>query len=97
MRESVIEKYLHGCVTAAGGTTRKFVSPGRRGVPDRIVIWPLFPKAAVHFVETKAPKKGPTPQQIREHARLEKMNCTVFVVSTRESVDVYVNLHRRRK
>jgi hypothetical protein len=35
-----VEAYLKKQVAADGGSTRKFVSPGRRGVPDQIVIWP---------------------------------------------------------
>ena len=35
-RESIIEKHLAAAVKAAGGVAYKFVSPGRRSVPDRI-------------------------------------------------------------
>lgn len=87
MRESTIERYLHQQVTKAGGTTRKFVSPGHKDVPDRIVIWPL---AGVHFVETKAPGKKPRAGQLREHARLRKLGCTVLTIESPKEVDTYV-------
>lgn len=41
MRESKIEQYLKEQVEAAGGECRKFVSPGRRGVPDQLVLMGL--------------------------------------------------------
>ncbi|STB57700.1 Uncharacterised protein [Citrobacter freundii] len=39
-RESLIEKHLVAEVKKAGGVAFKFVSPGRRSVPDRIVLLP---------------------------------------------------------
>jgi hypothetical protein len=98
MRESTVEKHLHREVERAGGTTRKFKSPGRPNVPDRIVIWPptaytaLLPQ--VHFIETKAPGKKPRPAQQREFARLEAFGCTVLVLDTKEAVDNYVKGQR---
>lgn len=93
MRESVVEKYLHTEVTTAGGTTRKFKSPGRKAVPDRIVIWSGKNGSAmanVHFVETKAPSKKPRADQAREHRRLRKLGCVVLVIDTKLKVDKYV-------
>lgn len=94
MRETKIETYLHAQVVKYGGTTRKWVSPGHRGVPDRIVIWPLdcdaCKAATVHFIETKAPKKDAKPHQAREHERLRKFGCTVLVINTKEKVDAYI-------
>lgn len=105
MRESKIEKYLHDEVTKTGrGTTRKWKSPGRRAVPDRIVIWAagqgmrvkdgsftcVARPATIHFVEMKAPKKGPRPEQAREHERLRDLGCVVLVLNTKAKVDAYV-------
>jgi hypothetical protein len=100
MRESTIEKYLHRRVEQAHGTTRKFKSPGRPHVPDRIVIWPDFYAARpmntrVHFVECKAPGKRPRPGQAREHVRLQKLGCVVLVLDTKEKVDAYVERNKR--
>ncbi len=39
-RESLIEKHLVAEVKKAGGVAFKFVSPGHRSVPDRIVLLP---------------------------------------------------------
>lgn len=101
MRESVIEKYLHDKVTAAGGTTRKFSSAHRPNNPDRIVIWPegfigfVQYIATIDFVECKAPGEKPRPGQVREHKRLRDMGCTVLVLDTKEKIDAYVKANKR--
>lgn len=106
MRESVIEKYLHKQVVAAGGWTDKFVSPGRPNVPDRIVTWPgemvAFPRskksyrlsAKIDFVECKAPGEKARPAQVRDHDRRRCMGATVLVLDTKELVDLYVEHNR---
>lgn len=101
--EAKVETHLHREVEKAGGTTRKFVSPGHRGVPDRVVIWPrvhpltyyrhqpnVVHAAEVHFVETKAPGKDAEKHQAREHVRLQKLGCVVLVLDTIRKVDNYV-------
>lgn len=89
MVERLIEQHLCTRVMELGGTTLKFTSPSRVGVPDRIVIWPGTP-AVIHFVEVKAPKKKPRASQLREHARLREAGCTVLVIDSKEAVDNYV-------
>lgn len=100
MRESAIERYLHTQVEKAGGTTRKFKSPGRRNVPDRIVIWPERAKLVrgyvhrlsreIHFVELKAPGEKLRPAQERERNRLAALGCQVFMFNGWEQIDAYV-------
>ena len=51
MRESSIERKLVQGIKKAGGLCMKFTSPGRRGVPDRIIL--IYGK--ILFVELKAP------------------------------------------
>lgn len=53
--EKEIEKKLRQQVEAIGGKCLKWVCPGWRGVPDRLV---LLPGGRIHFVETKRPKDG---------------------------------------
>ncbi len=48
--ENDLEKTLKRFVTQKGGVCLKFVSPGTRGVPDRMVIWPT---GRVDFIELK--------------------------------------------
>lgn len=90
MRESKIEKLLREGVEAAGGMCEKFVSPGKRGVPDRIVTW----RGEVHFVELKKPGETPEPHQLRDHARRREFKQKVFVLDSEEAVDWYLrNCH----
>jgi len=52
IRECTVEKELVARVQAEGGQAYNFASPGRRGVPDRLV---LLPGRAPEFVELKRP------------------------------------------
>ncbi|MGS2677688.1 VRR-NUC domain-containing protein [Citrobacter freundii] len=79
-RESLIEKHLVAEVKKAGGRTYKFVSPGRRSVPDRIV---LLPGGRLIFVECKAPGKSPRADQLREHERLRSLGFIVVVLDSK--------------
>ncbi|MBU4684719.1 VRR-NUC domain-containing protein [Cedecea davisae] len=79
-RESLIEKHLVAEVKKAGGVAFKFVSPGRRSVPDRIV---LLPGGRLVFVECKAPGKPPRDDQLREHERLRALGFTVVVLDSK--------------
>jgi hypothetical protein len=38
MRERDVESYFRQRVIKLGGMTRKYTSPGQRGVPDRIMF-----------------------------------------------------------
>ena len=60
------------------GKCLKFVCPGWRGVPDRIL---LFPGGRVYFVETKRPKGGKVePLQTWWKRQLEGLGFTVWHV-----------------
>lgn len=103
MRESKIEQYLRREVERRGGRCLKFVSPGRRGVPDRIVQWPerlwdpvsagLVRLARTHYVETKRPGGRLSPHQRREHAWLHRHGFPVLVLDTITKVDNYIRRH----
>ncbi len=93
MLESTIEKYFKASVRAHGGDSMKFVSPGRRNVPDQLVTWPrrdIFTAMRTDFAEIKAPGKKPQPGQLREHARLRALGYRVVVIESKEAVDNYV-------
>jgi len=79
-RESTIEKHLVTEVKKAGGIAYKFLSPGRRAVPDRLV---LLPGGRAVFVECKAPGEKPRPEQLREHERLRALGLTVVVLDSK--------------
>ncbi|MDE1483946.1 VRR-NUC domain-containing protein [Xenorhabdus bovienii] len=80
IRESVIENHLVKEIKKAGGIAYKFVSPGRRSVPDRICV---LPGGRVVFVECKAPGEKPRPDQLREHERLRALGCEVVVLDNK--------------
>lgn len=84
MRESTIENYLVRRIKALGGIADKFTSPGKRSVPDRLVI---LPGNEIIFVELKAPGKKPTPNQMKDHERRRALGCVVLVIDSKEGVD----------
>lgn len=88
MREREIEQYFIRRVREAGGLQRKFVSPGVRGVPDRIVVH----DGNVHFVELKASGQLPRDDQRREHRRLQEAGARVWIIDSKEEVDYFIGL-----
>ncbi|MCG3463471.1 VRR-NUC domain-containing protein [Xenorhabdus bovienii] len=85
IRESVIENHLVKEIKKAGGIAYKFVSPGRRSVPDRICV---LPGGRVVFVECKAPGEKPRPDQLREHERLRALGCEVVVLDNKNLEEI---------
>lgn len=81
IRESTVENNLVKKVKAAGGTAYKFTSPGRKAVPDRLV---LLPGGRVVFVECKAPGEQPRTDQVREHNRLRALGFKVVVLDSKD-------------
>ena len=63
-------------VRMAGGEVRKCEWVGHVGAPDLFIMIP-----GIHiWVEVKAPGKTPKPRQLREHEKMEKSGCIVYVV-----------------
>lgn len=82
--EKSTEAYLRDEVKRLGGRSYKWVSPGRAGVPDRIVI---MPPGRVVFVELKSEGKTSTDQQKKRQAELRALGCTVYAdIDTKEKV-----------
>ena len=86
MLEKTIEAALVRRVKELGGLCEKFVSPGRRSVPDRLVT---LPGGRIVFIEVKAPGKGPTELQERDHWRRRKLGCEVLVINNIEDVEKF--------
>jgi hypothetical protein len=86
MREREIEAYFVKRVKEAGGLQRKFVSPGHRGVPDRVFVL----NGKVVFVELKAPDKRLRADQAREHVKFRGAGATTWVIDTKEGVDRFI-------
>lgn len=97
--EGKVEDYFVQQCEANGALVRKLAYIGRRGAPDRMVVWPhiYYGKAnggdlihRIDFVELKAPGQKPDPHQEREHARLRAQGCNVYVIDSKEAVDRYI-------
>ncbi len=87
--ESSIESYLRRRVKETGGQHRKIRWIGRRGAADELIWW-TFPRVAL--VECKAlgesiDKRSP---QGREIVAMREANWPVFVVNSREQVDIVI-------
>lgn len=83
--EGQVETYLHNTVVLLGGMTYKFVVPGVRGYPDRIV---KLPGVDAFLVELKKPKGGVVArlQKVR-HEELRAIGWRVYLAKDRGEVD----------
>lgn len=87
MLERDIERKLGEHLKALGCLYYKFVSPGQRGVPDRIVI---CPDGKVVFVELKQPAGRLAINQSVQHVRLVNHGQMVVVVWNMEQAKAFV-------
>ena len=81
MRESKIEGEVCRYARAKNVLVFKFVSPGFRGVPDRLFI---SPTGRCFFVEFKQAGKALRPEQERAKILIENHRVGVFVVDNIE-------------
>lgn len=84
-RENKVETYLRDQVKLLGGDTRKWVSPGRDGVPDQIVFL-----SNIFFVEVKTYDGRLSEAQKREHERLRTLGSDVCTVYGNKGVDMLI-------
>jgi len=91
MLERDVEGYLVKQVAKLGGKAYKFSSPSNRSIPDRICC---LPRGLTKYVECKAPWKEPTPLQAKVIKYLRSLGHEVFVVDTKEKVDILINIWR---
>jgi hypothetical protein len=91
--EGDIEKYFVKRVEDCGAMAEKFTSPGKKFVPDRLVTWPRYGFATIHFVELKTIGGKLEPGQTRDHERRRKLGAFVFVLWTKDQVDQYIDIH----
>jgi hypothetical protein len=85
--EKDVEGYLKRQCSKHGMLCYKFNSPGRTGVPDRIIVF----AGMIFFVECKAPAGKLTPNQVANHAELFKQGVTVCVVKSFFEVDTLLS------
>lgn len=86
MKESPIERHLCKLIAKAGGRAYKWVSPGNKGVPDRLV----FLHGAVFLIETKATNGRLSTMQKVQQRMLAKQGQYVNVLSSKEAVSEWV-------
>lgn len=87
MRESTLERRLVREVERIGGRAPKWVSPGNRGVPDRIVI---LPGGRTIFVEMKKPGESLEPLQRKWAKELIGMGHEVYKIDSEDQVDWFI-------
>lgn len=87
IRENKVETYLDAEVKKRGGITRKWISPGRDGVPDRIIRLPGWPLGKCWLVEVKTVDGELEPSQRLEQRRLHKAGFIVFTVYGEKDID----------
>lgn len=91
-RERYVEKKLVDGIAGLGGRCLKWVSPGTRGVPDRIV---LLPGGRVLFVEVKRDGGSPSKLQKYWHRKLKNLGMDArFVEGVREVEELLDELGR---
>jgi len=90
VRENKVERYLNTQINLIGGITRKWVSPGRDGVPDRIVIL----RGSVYFCEVKTVDGKLSKAQVREHDRIRTAGAEVWTLFGEQGVDDFVQTVR---
>ena len=89
MRESEanLERRLVSEVKRIGGIAPKFISPGNRGVNDRLVI---LSGGRTIYVEMKAPGKPLEPLQVRWAKILRNMGHQVYKIDSHEDIDQFI-------
>jgi len=75
--EKDLEPKLRKEIEARGGKAYKWVSPGNRGVPDRIVF---MPNGKVYLVELKSTGEVPSKIQLYVHGVLRRLGLKVYVI-----------------
>lgn len=90
MLEKTLENQLRQAVEKAGGLCLKWTCPGRRGVPDRMI---LFPGGVLVFVELKRPSEKVKAQSLQDwwHSKLRQYGFGVEVISRPEQIAPFVD------
>ena len=86
MLEKTVEAALVKRVKELGGIAYKWTSPGRTGVPDRIV---MIPGGKIIFVELKSPTGKLTVRQEREHDTIRAVGFDVIVINSVEAARAF--------
>lgn len=76
-KESVLESYLIQLVEKYKGEIRKVSFLGRKGAPDRLI---MFPGGVTAWVELKSETGKLRPEQVREIERMKLLGQRVLVI-----------------
>jgi hypothetical protein len=90
LKEADVERHLVRLVEKAGGKAYKFVSPGRAGVADRLVV---LPGGRVWFVELKV--KGGRLSALQQvfAADMAALGQNYTVLWSKEDATTFVSIH----
>ena len=103
-RENKVETYFASSIKKLGGLVYKWVSPGKRGVPDRIAIVPKDKQcpccgatADIYFPEIKTEDGVVAPEQTREIVRLTTHGANAYVLFGISDIDNLVEKIKIKK
>lgn len=91
--EKDIEAAFNRIVKRFGGDPMKFTSPGRSGVPDRVVTWP---HGVTTWAELKKPGKGLDPLQEHEVGELLKRGHLAMAIRSEQDIARFVKASLER-
>lgn len=87
-KESSIEDKFKKACQRYGGVAMKFVSPGRNGVPDRLVQWP---GGVTTYAELKKPGKDLDPDQVVQVKEMRDRGCLVHVIHNDIEIAMFIS------
>ncbi len=87
IRESQLERRFAFEVMRRGAWALKFVSPGMRGVPDRVV---LLPGGRTVFAEIKRPGETPDELQKKRAKQLMALGFQVYCLDSYQAIDDFM-------
>ena len=83
LSESQLEEKLCKKIKELGGMALKFISPGRAGVPDRII---LMPCRKIYFVEMKSLRGEINPIQEYVVEKFKNLGFEVKILNSDEKI-----------
>ena len=89
--ERDVERYVRKKVEKMGGLCMKWVSPGKIGVPDRIV---LMPEGWICFVEFKDDDYQPTKLQLYWQDTLRHLGFNATIIRGLDEARLFVSFLR---
>ena len=87
LSESQLEENLCKKIKKLGGMALKFMSPGRAGVPDRII---LMPGGKIYFVEMKSSNGPVNPIQEYIFEKFEELGFKVHILNSEQTIENFL-------